>query len=63
MAVYINFVCDNKCSYGIQQINFDNENETWGDMLVAARSWGWELEVVNSQVVKSICPECKNSNK
>ena len=59
MAVWINFVCDHKDCKQLQSANFDQFSETWGDMIEAMKSGGWELDMEDAKVIKAICPKHK----
>lgn len=54
MPVYINFVCE-KCTH-VQNMKFDQQEETWGDMLSFLTHHGWQLETNAGEVKSVACP-------
>lgn len=57
MSVHINFVCNHEFCRVIQQVGFDNLDETWGDMVVHLEKAGWTItEKNNSMQAKVFCP-------
>ena len=56
MPIYINVRCDNDCVV-LESASFDNPAETYGDLLNALRSIGWEYTGdIKSPIMT--CPRC-----
>jgi hypothetical protein len=62
MPLHINFVCDGNCKT-LQQVGFDNQSETFGDLLSAMQSIGWDIKEGKDHQLFCLCKTCKQKEE
>jgi len=60
-ALFISIVCSAGACRNRQTLGFEQESETYGDLLAAIRSIGWVLQMIGGRVEEARCPSCERA--
>lgn len=56
MSIFVHCLCDFPHCNHFQAIYFEGMEETWRDIINALINFGWQIELKDMVVSKSICP-------